>query len=284
MIPTFKVNPSATMINSIDQFTVTYPPAVLSYIQSINDVESLVQVAHLSSSYAGLLYFPTALNCSDNGTGVPANGITLDKLPYGFNLIAMIPISICTSSYLSQAKKDEAEGAILYNFTFNSNALDSLIQSSFNNPVWGITKEDASPLLQNMINYASNMSTVPYGHNLSALYDPTDYVRLTMTIDNTSSQPLLIAIICGTLVALGVIFIIIFKLRLYKQKRREGRIRGAELPNARVQIDTIMKGEGQHTELGGRLNPESASDQDIGGRLQHSYIDIPDGGHVQYDV
>jgi Ring finger domain len=122
----------------------------------------------------------------------------------------MIPISACTSDYLVQAKRDQAEAAVLYNYTSMSNMPSTSLTSTFsvfNNPIYGITSDDAQPLLQNMVSYAGNMSTVPMGSNLSALYDPEDYVRLTLTINTGqgSSLPGLWLFLLVILAALGLI-------------------------------------------------------------------------------
>lgn len=122
----------------------------------------------------------------------------------------MIPISTCTSDYLVQAKRDQAEAAVLYNYTSMSNMPSTSLTSTFsvfNNPIYGITSDDAQPLLQNMVSYAGNISTVPMGSNLSALYDPEDYVRLTLTINTGqgSSLPGLWLFLLVILAALGLI-------------------------------------------------------------------------------
>lgn len=217
MIPTYKVRYirwKNTLLTFSDRFTVTYPPASLSYAQSITSAQSLANNPNLSPSYAGLLYFPSTLhNCSDPalpGNGVPQNGITLDRLPIGFNLIALIPISACTPDYLMQAKRDQAEAAILYNYSSMSNSPSPSLTNSFsvfNNPLYGIAAEDAGPILQNMVNYSGNMSSVPLGQNLTSIYDPTDYVRLTLTIDTGqgSSLPGLWLFLLVILAALGLI-------------------------------------------------------------------------------
>lgn len=214
-IPIYKVWPIfALLIVSLDRFIVTYPPAALAYSQLIQDGQSLVSSSNLSPSYAGLLYFPiNPLNCSDPSVpdnGIPPDGVTFARLPLGFNLIAMIPITACTSDYLMQAKRDQAEVAVLYNYTSMSNMPSSSLTNTFsvfNNPIYGITSDDASPLLQNMVNYAGNMSSVPFGSNLTALYDPLDYVRLTLTIDTgqSSSLPGLWLFLLIILAALGLI-------------------------------------------------------------------------------
>jgi hypothetical protein len=141
---------------------------------------------------------------------MPTNGITLDKLPVGFNLIAMIPISACTSDYLMQAKRDQAEAAVVYNYSSQSDMPSSTLTNTFsvfNNPLYGIDNDDAGPILQNMVNYSGNMSSVPLGSNLSSIYDPTDYVRLTLTIDTGqgSSLPGLWLFLLVILAALGLI-------------------------------------------------------------------------------
>ena len=109
-----------------------------------------------------------------------------------------------------QAKRDQAEAAILYNYSSMSNSPSPSLTNSFsvfNNPLYGIAAEDAGPILQNMVNYSGNMSSVPLGQNLTSIYDPTDYVRLTLTIDTGqgSSLPGLWLFLLVILAALGLI-------------------------------------------------------------------------------
>ena len=134
----------------------------------------------------------------------------MDNLPPGFNLIAMIPITACTSDYLTQAKRDQADIAVLYNYTSMSNIPSSSLTNTlsfFNNPIYGITSDDAIPLVQNMVSYSGNMSSVPFGSNLTSIYDPVDYVRLTLTVDTGegSSLPGLWLFLLVILAALGLI-------------------------------------------------------------------------------
>jgi Ring finger domain len=201
-------------IADVDRYTVTYPPQQLSYAQTINDAQSLVNAQDISPSYAGLLYFPAnPRNCSDPSVpnnGFPQGGITLNDLPSGFNLIAVIPISQCSSDYLMQAKHDQAEAAVLYNYTSMTNTPSTSLSNSFsvfNSPIYGIPSNDAIPLLQNMVNYAGNMSSVPLGSNLTAIYDPEDFVRLTLTINTGQGNTLpgLWLFLLVILAALGLI-------------------------------------------------------------------------------
>lgn len=198
----------------LDRFTVTYPPQALAYVQTIKDGQCLSNSQVLSPSYDGLLYFPTnPRNCSDPSVpnnGIPSGGVGIEDLPLGFNLIAMIPITACTSDYLIQAKRDLAEAAVLYNYTSTSNVSSSSLTNTlsvFNNAIYGITSDDAAPLVKNLVNYSGNMSSVPLGRNLTSIYDPQSYVRLTLTIDTGegSTLPGLWLFLLVILAALGLI-------------------------------------------------------------------------------
>ena len=182
-------------------------------MQTIKDPQSLSNGAELPT-YAGLLYFPkNPRNCTDSSfpsNGIPEDGVSLDRLPIGFNLIAMIPISVCTADYLIQAKHDQAEVAVLYNYTSPTSVPSISLTNSisvFSSPIFGITSEEAAPILQNMVNYSGNMSSVPFGRNLTSIYDPLDFVRLTLTVDTgqSSSIPGLWLFLLVILAALGVI-------------------------------------------------------------------------------
>jgi Ring finger domain len=111
---------------------------------------------------------------------------------------------------LLQAKRDQAEAAVLYNYsTMSTNPSTSLTDSFsvFNNPIYGITTQDTEALLPQVAAYSGNMSSVPFGSNLSQLYDPLDYVRLTLTINtgSGSSLPGLWLFLLVILAALGLI-------------------------------------------------------------------------------
>ena len=120
----------------------------------------------------------------------------------------MVPITACTDEYLTQAKLDQAEAAILYNTSSTTNTPSSaLTVNAFTNPIYGIPETSAGPLLEELVNYAGNMSSVPKGFNLTAIYDPADFVRLTATIDTGqgSSLPGLWLFLLVILAALGLI-------------------------------------------------------------------------------
>jgi hypothetical protein len=186
----------------------------------------------------GLLYFPRiSVNCSDPSlleNGIPANSVTLDKLPVGFNLIAIIPITTCASDYLIQVERDQTELAVLYNYTSMSNFPPSLTNTSnfFNNPIYGISSDDATPLLRNLVNYSGNnysgnnysgnMSTVPFGSHLSTFYDPLDCVRLSLTINNNQSG---IKLPPGAIVGIffGGVIVIVLVLNLVIHRRKKAR-------------------------------------------------------------
>jgi Ring finger domain len=109
-----------------------------------------------------------------------------------------------------QAKRDQAEVALIYNYTSMSSIPSSTLSqtfSIFDNPIYGITNDDSGPLLNELVSYSGNMSSVPMGSNLTALYDPLDYVRLSLTIDTGqgSSLPGLWLFLLVILAALGLI-------------------------------------------------------------------------------
>jgi hypothetical protein len=155
----------------------------------------------------------------------------------------MIPISACTADYLMQAKRDQAEAAILYNYTTSSDMPTSALTntfSAFNNPLYGIAGGDAGPILENMVNYAGNMSSVPLGKNLTAIYDPTDYVRLTLTIDTgqTSSLPGLWLFLLVILAALGLI-IASTSVSMHVSQYRARRDLRRRLANGEIDLESL---------------------------------------------
>ena len=129
------------------------------------------------------------------------------------NLIALIPLDLCTQSYLSQARTDGAQAAIVYNYTtapstgpMSVPAIQSSISSS-SLPIYGILSSSAVSLLNAMQLYSGPLATVPYGSNLTATYGVNNQARLVLSIDtgNSTSLPGLWLFLLVILAALGII-------------------------------------------------------------------------------
>jgi hypothetical protein len=71
---------------------------------------------------------------------------------------------------------------ILYNTTGAVIQAQQLSLSSQDFPIFTLSAENAMPVLDSMVKYSGNMSDVPYGQNLTKIFDPHDYVRLSMQI------------------------------------------------------------------------------------------------------
>jgi hypothetical protein len=168
-------------------------------------------------------------------------------------LIAIIPITTCTSDYLIQAKLDQAEAAVLYNFTSIANApLPSSLTTAlkvFGSPVYGIDPDDAIPLVQNMANYAGSMSSVPFGVDLTSMYDPLDYARLNLTIDTNEGLSLrglglfLLAVFTALIfvIATSSISMHIYQYRARRDLRRRVATGEIDLESSGVKRLTVPK-------------------------------------------
>lgn len=164
-----------------------YPPSKLGYAQTISDSKLLGNSLKPNTTITGVLYFPSGGNCSDpslTDNGVPENGVSIGQLPLDTPLLALIPLSECTSQYLSQANTDHAAAAVLYS---SSPSAEFPSGFSFNQPVYGILANEANALLQGIMDYSGNITAVPNGEALSAQYGAGHLVRLYMTI--TPSPP-----------------------------------------------------------------------------------------------
>lgn len=167
-----------------DRYLVSNPPTDIAYAQSINSATLASSPNGLAGNYAGLLYYPVAgYPCN---ASYPTNGVLKANLPTGFNLIAIVPIDSCTNSLLVQARTDGAEAIIVYNYTSTASGSLAAVETEIDTitfPVYGIAAGDSVPLVQSLQRYSGNMSQVPFGSNLTAIYDPQDYVRLVLSLD-----------------------------------------------------------------------------------------------------
>lgn len=207
----------------------------------------------MSSNYAsttdgviqGLLYVPdigSADPCRDSLDHLLPKKVVrrADLPPADYHLIAIAPWinSRCTQSFLTSARLDPLRAFVFYRPTNDS---DSSEPPPPDSPEWDVggndrwKSESHFPVLavsgvagQEMMHrlglYSGNLSDVPYGDNITAVYDadPNDYVRIwTQVYVSTSSNPriwVLVLIILGVLV--GVITSTSLLMHIIQNRRR----------------------------------------------------------------
>lgn len=194
------------------------------------------------SDVTGFLYTPDlpagdpCVNAS--APWVPRNVTRQGSLPNtDYHLIAVAPwlSPSCTMKYFAAAQQDPVRGFIFFLPNNNTNAPpdpndatwdlgDGGNWKSTNRfPVYAIPGPTGRLLLLASAQYSGNISSVPYGQQLAASYNPTDYVRLfiDVSIASTSSLPSLwvfLLIVLGIL--LGIIFAASALMHWLQLKRR----------------------------------------------------------------
>lgn len=203
----------------------------ISFAQHLekNDLQTLsTNNADEDGEIDGFLYVPD-LNRNDpcfniSKNYIPANVTRQANLPpTDFTLIALAPwISVeCTKSYLSAAHMDPARAFLFYlpdNGTSQPPPISSpswglqdggawKSQTPF--PVYALSSNVGVQLMHQSSLYSGNMTSVPYGHEISEMLgiDPRDYVRIyaQITLSNGSAWPGLwafVLVIVGVLVVL----------------------------------------------------------------------------------
>jgi len=194
----------------------------------------------------GLLYLPTLAEdvadlCPDlNGT-IPESVTRITDFPSGqdYPLTAVFPWTSsvdCTEAYLAQARMDAVRGAI----TFQTNtdpqsvpepeddswSLDdgSHLGISYNPfPIYAITADDGTELLNQMALYSGNMTSVPNGNLLATQYDRRDFPRLFAHVDlqgGANVPSLWIFLIIVLAVLLGIVILASVVMHLIQRHQR----------------------------------------------------------------
>ncbi|EON98304.1 putative ring finger domain-containing protein [Phaeoacremonium minimum UCRPA7] len=147
----------------------------------------------------GLLYVP------DLETNDPCNALSkayipskvtrrADLPPTNYNLIAIAPWinPNCTQSYLASARVDPLRGFILYHPDNNTDKPPGANSEEWDlgdggswkvtnrYPIYAVSGVVGAEMMQQLHEYSGNVSQVPFGSNITALYDPDpmDYVRI----------------------------------------------------------------------------------------------------------
>lgn len=177
----------------------------------------------------GLLYVPD-LDAGDGCIGksnsiIPTSVVRQANLPpTAYNLIAIAPWidSDCSKSFLRAARQDPLRALIFYLPTNDTSppppadagewliddAMDWKSQNHF--PVFAVPGAIGSQMMYQLSLYSGDLSTVPYGQNISDLYNPNvgDYVRIWTEL-YTSPPSTLPAIWAFVLIIVGVIIFVI---------------------------------------------------------------------------
>lgn len=176
------------------------------------------------ASITGFLYFPGAGSCNDTNA-IPESAREFVSLPNRVPRIAVLPNTVCLDDYLIQAGRDQAIAAIIYDY---STASETLVMSgTYSQPLFGISSDEGNQLLDNVRKYSQNVSSIPNGESLSAIFNPAALGRLDVTITppppkSSLNLPMIIGISGGVVVALLVGFIIGWKLSV-RWNRGSGR-------------------------------------------------------------
>ncbi|KAK3341286.1 hypothetical protein B0T25DRAFT_336859 [Lasiosphaeria hispida] len=159
---------------------------------------------------SGLLYVPDLPPddpcVNQTASAVPESAVRRGDLPpTNYNLIALAPwiSSTCSRKYLASARTDPLRGFIFYrpgNSSAEPPSANSPVwdlnggsrwktQSSY--PVYAVSGLVGHEMMRQLSLYSGNLTEVPFGRNITDLYDPDpdDYVRVwtELTISGPSS-------------------------------------------------------------------------------------------------
>lgn len=223
----------------------------MGYSSSITENVTVLASKYTSATNGaiqGLLYVPDIDEddpCADAlREYLPNDVVRQSNLPpTNYNLVAIAPwISVeCTRAFLTSARSDPLRAFIFYQPSNNSTE-----PPAANSPVWNLNddgrwkNQDHFPviavsgvygqeLMEQLGLYSGNITSVPYGPNISSVYDadPQDYVRIwtQITVDQPSTLP---NIWVFFLIVLGVLLAVILtmsSLMHFVQARRRGSLR-----------------------------------------------------------
>lgn len=288
-------NITALSVSSIPDASEPAPPPPKSSLTSRRHSANLAQsditysdrigenITILASKYAttqngviqGLLYVPDLDEddpCKQEELQyVPSSAVRQANLPPSdYNLIAIAPWfnPDCTRSYLASASTDPIRGFITYrpgNSSEKPPAVEDRIWSlndhgawrqSSKFPIYAISGSAGASMVTQLALYSGNVSSVPYGDNITALYSPSpdDYVRIwsEIQIATPNSLPTIWVFI---LICIGVFLAFVALVSCfmhYAQRRRrislEQRVMAGEvnleamnIKRVRVPVEHVQK-------------------------------------------
>ncbi|KAJ9152003.1 Ring finger domain protein [Pleurostoma richardsiae] len=255
-------NPVWSGSNSIPSTIIRNITALSSQIAYSAHIDKNITV--LSSRYAqtdngiiqGLLYVPdiSAVNpcASRKGAYVPSTAVTRDDLPpTNYNLVAIAPWidAECSKAFLSSAGTDPLRAFIFYHPDNSSDAPPSAGDDAWDMqdggswrktnrfPIYAVSGLIGQEMMGQLSQYSGSLAEVPYGDNITALYnpDPEDYVRIwtEVRVSTPTGLPTMWIFI---LVVIGVLLFVVTASSLLMhciQRRRrlslERRVRSGEV-------------------------------------------------------
>lgn len=238
----------------------------------------------LTSKYAstqngiiqGLLYIPdlpTNHPCKElEAQHVPETAVRQRDLPpVDYNLIALVPWfnSTCTKLYMDAAALDPLRGFMVYmpgsNDTTKPPDVDDRIwnlhdhgawKESSKFPVYALSSSAGTNMMTQLGLYSGNISSVPYGSDITALYSPNehDYIRIwtQIHISTPSALPTIWVFVLVCVAVLLAFVAFVSCLMHYIQRRRrsslERRVASGEvnleamnIKRVRVPIEHVEK-------------------------------------------
>ncbi|PMD61335.1 uncharacterized protein K444DRAFT_719521, partial [Hyaloscypha bicolor E] len=204
----------------------------------------------------GFLYVPDLLKNDEcyniSKQYIPANVTRQANLPpTDFTLIGIVPWinTQCTLEYLAAARLDPCRALIFYlpdNNTTQPPSADSDVwvlnddgawKSKFQYPVYAVPGAIGKGLVHELSLYSGNMTSVPWGHEISELpeIDPRDYVRLYTRIltSNSSTLPslwvFLVVVLVIAVLTLGTISASMHLIQRSRRKSLQRRVASGEV-------------------------------------------------------
>ncbi|KAM0808290.1 hypothetical protein AB5N19_08633 [Seiridium cardinale] len=188
----------------------------IAYSETIRE-----NITTLSTNYApsdgtiqGLLYVPDIDpddSCSDRASAyIPKNATQQSNLPpTSYNLVALAPWidADCTKALLASTRADQLRAFLFYlpnndtsqppgsddsTWTLDDDSSNSWM-SKYHYPIYVIPGASGTEMMHELSLYSGNLTQVPYGANISALYHPdsADYVRIWTELRITYDSPTL---------------------------------------------------------------------------------------------
>ncbi|KAK3934058.1 hypothetical protein QBC46DRAFT_400715 [Diplogelasinospora grovesii] len=243
-------NPSWTGVGTVPSTVIRNITALSSQIAYSARITENITV--LAPKYAettngviqGLLYVPDLAAddpcVSETAPYVPKSAVRqADLPPTNYNLIGLAPwVSVaCSKSYMASAHTDPLRGLIFYhpgNSSAKPPAASSAIWSLDDEgkwktevgfPVYAVSSLVGQQMMHQLSLYSGNVTQVPYGKNISDIYnpDPTDYVRIWTELNVTTPSTLPTIWIYFLIIA-GVLLVVIsgtsFLMHLVQGRRR----------------------------------------------------------------
>lgn len=172
---------------------------------------------------------------------VPASVVRQQDLPpIDYNLIALVPWynATCTKSYLESVMSDPLRGFITYvpgsNSTEKPPGVDDPMwdlrdhgawKDAIKFPVYAISSSRGLSMMTQLSLYSGNVSSVPFGANISELYSPNDddYIRIwtAIHVHTPSSMPTIWVFILACVgVLIAFVLLVSCLLHLFQRRRR----------------------------------------------------------------